>query len=328
LHLLPLGYRRYLYNDIVQENLMNYIKGIGLCMFLAATMWAQNRGMPPGFPSQMPPEGVASAQTPSSPAERLVAEGDALRDAADYDAAIEHYTKALTLELDSTRILVRRATVYMTKSDNESALADVARVVKIDPKGPDAFIAYSMHGQLSLQKGDFTAAIKDYSSAIEMRPKDDPSYYWRGKAKQGKGDLKDALADFDMAVSMIPNSASYRLARGIAREDAKNFDGAIEDLDVAIRFTRGNSLAYFHRAEVQCARGKLDEAIADYDSAIKNNPQYALAYARRGVTKFLQRKDTEAQQDCDRAVELDPSLKSHVPKWIKEAKGKRDSGSR
>ena len=74
--------------------------------------------------------------------------------------------------------------------------------------------------------------------------------------------------------------------------------------------------------------GKLDEAIADYDGAIKNNPQYALAYARRGFAKFLQRKDTEAQQDCDRAVELDSSLKSQMPKWIKEAKGQRDSRSR
>ena len=217
---------------------MNYIKCVGLCMFWAATMWAQNPGMPPGFPPQTP-MGGGIARTPATSADQLVTEGDALRNALDFDAAIEHYTKALTLEPDSTRILVRRANVYLAKSDNESALADFARAIEIDPKGPDAFTALSMHGQISLQKGDFTAAVKDYSSAIEMRPQDDPSYYWRGKAKHGKGDLKDALADFDRAVSMMPNSPSYRLSRGIAREDAKNLDGALEDLDVAIRLPAG-----------------------------------------------------------------------------------------
>jgi tetratricopeptide (TPR) repeat protein len=289
---------------------MNCIKSVCLCMFLTATMWAQNPGMPPGgFPPQMPPGSAASAQTPSTPAERLVVEGDALRNAGDFDSAIEHYTKALTMEPNSTRILLRRAGVYLAKRDSDSALADLARAVEIDPKGPDSFAALSLHGQISLQKGDFTAAIKDYSSAIEMRPKDGPSHYLRAKAKQGEGDLKSALADFDVAVSLAPNSAAYRLNRGIAREEAKNFDGALE---------------------VQRARGKLDEAIADYDRAIQYDPKYALAYARRGVAKFLQRKDTEAQQDCDRAVELDPALKSQMPKWIKEARGKRDStpGSR
>jgi len=50
-----------------------------------------------------------------------------------------------------------------------------------------------------LEKGDYDAAIRDFDSAIVMRPMRLPQYYDRGKVHFAKGDYDAAMRDLNKA---------------------------------------------------------------------------------------------------------------------------------
>jgi tetratricopeptide (TPR) repeat protein len=99
---------------------------------------------------------------------------------------------------------------------------------------PDALgNIYFGRGNAFRSKGDCTAAVADYTKALEYVKKGD-IYFSRAACYL---DLKQddlALADFDAAIKVDPDAAAYRSARCIMLFNRRDFAGALPDCEKAL----------------------------------------------------------------------------------------------
>ena len=65
-----------------------------------------------------------------------------------------------------------------------------------------------------LTKGELDGALADCNKAIELNPKDAPSYAIRGGVKYKKGDTNGAQADFKTAIELNPKMQKVIEAKG------------------------------------------------------------------------------------------------------------------
>jgi tetratricopeptide (TPR) repeat protein len=87
------------------------------------------------------------------------------------------------------------------KGEFEAAVTDFTAVVKINP---DFFQAFVMRGMAYGQMGLSAAAIADFTHVIETDPKNGYAYYARGREYWATGDYLRAKEDYDRAVELDP----------------------------------------------------------------------------------------------------------------------------
>jgi tetratricopeptide (TPR) repeat protein len=236
----------------------------------------------------------------------------------EWDLAIESYSQALKIAPKLTAALLGRGLAYKGKGDLDNAIKDFRAIVRVDPRGNDAFSAHLIQREVFQSKGDLKGALAELDRAVAIRPNDGSTYGLRGALKQAIGDLDGALLDLDKAVTLAPTNSLCFDNRGLARTAKGDFEGAIEDFSQAMNFNVRQPSFMVHRGDAKLAKGDTEGALADYDQALKWNLGYAPGHVQRGLLKLAQGQETEAQADFEFALKLDPSL----AKPIDEAKAK------
>ena len=105
-------------------------------------------------------------------------------------------------------------------------------------------------GNAACLRGEFDLAVRRYTEALRLNPKDAVTYNNRGYAYLQKGEADKAIADYDEAIRLAPKYAKALFFRGSAYED----------------------------------KGDEGKAVADYTEAIRLDSHYARAYCDRGLT--------------------------------------------
>ena len=88
---------------------------------------------------------------------------------------------------------------YHRKGDYDAAFKDYSKAIEIDPKTVDAYIN---RGIVCRQRSDYEAAIRDYSKAINLDPKYADAYYNRAVSYFHKKHYDKAWKDVDQAQSL------------------------------------------------------------------------------------------------------------------------------
>ncbi len=112
-------------------------------------------------------------------------------------------------------------------------------------------------------KGDFNAARKKFSQAIELDPKFFPAYRLRAHACVKMSDWAGAIVDLDSLIRLDPNYPEIFNERGFARGQLGDLRGARDDFDRCIALGTDLPLAYGNRAEVEHMLGDDIAAAAD-----------------------------------------------------------------
>jgi Flp pilus assembly protein TadD len=113
------------------------------------------------------------------------------------------------------------------------------------------------------QTGDFGAARKKFSQALELDPGFSPAYRLRAAACLQMSDWAGAIVDLDRLIMLDPNGAEVFNERGYARRQLGDLHGARDDFDRCIAFGTNLALAYANRAEVEAVLGDDGAAAAD-----------------------------------------------------------------
>jgi Tfp pilus assembly protein PilF/cell division septation protein DedD len=157
---------------------------------------------------------------------------------------------------------------------------------------------------LTTQRYDL--AIKAFSEAIEVNPRNAVAYCNRGVARFFTGDHEQAIADFTSAVEINPGYTEAFCNRGGLWAKKGDHEKAIADYTKALEIHPRYPVAYCGRGIVLANRGEYDKAIADFTMALEINPQYADAYCNRGASRFLKKDYDRAIADCTKALHIDP----------------------
>jgi len=119
-----------------------------------------------------------------------------------------------------------------------SALLNFKRVLKVNPKNPDAYLNL---GYVKSQLFLIERALKDYDKAIELEPNCFISYLNRGAIKDELKDYKGALSDYENAIKIQPNEPDVYINRGNTKWHMGDKDGACQDWNKAKEFGGENA---------------------------------------------------------------------------------------
>ncbi len=159
-----------------------------------------------------------------------------------------------------------------------------------------------------------------WSQAIRVNPAHYVAFSNRGVFfKEQEKDYTRALADYNTAIELYPNNPGTYYNRGLLREELKDFAGAIEDYTSTILLDPENAKAYNNRGGLLKEKGNLTRAVADFNIAIQLNPLSPEAYANRGVIRQTLNNLKRAREDFTKALEVAPAdwpLKSKVKRLL------------
>ena len=125
---------------------------------------------------------------------------------------------------------------------------------------------YLLRGLVYRGQGDVDAAIRDFSTSIQMRPTYD-AYMRRGEMYFEKGAYKIAEHNFSEAIDVNPSIEAYKL-RGLTYLVVGNLDMAIVDGTEIIKLAPNTSESYNIRMEAYAQIGEAKLAREDARRAL------------------------------------------------------------
>ncbi|MFI4918895.1 MAG: tetratricopeptide repeat protein [Legionellales bacterium] len=181
--------------------------------------------------------------------------------------------------------------------------------------GPGDALDYCGRGAIYLNRGNYAAALADYTTAIEKDPNCVRAYCERGYTYSKQENYAAALADYTRAIEKDPNYDLVYFNRGNTYSKQDNYAAALADYTTAIEKDPNYYLVYFNRGNTyykqdNYAGYKQDNyaaAVADYTTAIEKKPNYVQAYFNRGYINGKQGNYAAALADYITAIEKDPN---------------------
>jgi tetratricopeptide (TPR) repeat protein len=125
---------------------------------------------------------------------------------------------------------------------------------------------YLLRGMAYRQERNIDAAIKDFSTSIQMRPTQD-AYLRRGEMYFEKGAYNIAEQDFSAAIEINPSLEAYKL-RGLTYLVLGNLEMAVMDGSEIIKKAPNTSESYNIRMEAYAQIGEFKLAREDARRAI------------------------------------------------------------
>ncbi len=200
----------------------------------------------------------------------------------------------------SAEEIFRRGDARLTAGDVIGAIEDFSAVIELDARHRDA---YACRGRASYGLKDYVAAIRDYTTALDLKPTASV-YFNRALAKRDGGDLEGAKADFMRCPEEV-----FALAK--ARYGLSRYEETIEYLGSFLAADPGSRDAVEMRARAAQNLGRHDDAVRDFTRALEMaaDPVWVIGPApdpsRRSPTTWAR------LGDFDEAIKLRPDDKEY-----------------
>ena len=167
--------------------------------------------------------------------------------------------------------------------------------------------AHNNFGQTLAHAGKTQAAIAEYRKSIAAKPNYPEAHNNLAISLDAAGDTHEAIEHYRQAIEQNPGYAEAHSNLGRALAQQGRLPEAVEQYEDALALNPNYAEAHNNLGFALTAQGRLDEAVDHYRQAIESDPRYAHAYNNLGLALAMQGKIDEAIGDFQKAVELDPS---------------------
>jgi len=166
--------------------------------------------------------------------------------------------------------------------------------------------------------GDTPAAIKAYTEALKLSPRDQSIYAVRSALFIAERDYVSALDDADRLLQINPESEVGYGNRANANIYLGNYDQAIEDCNqgLALKNTPvGEVLLYNNRGTAQRMKGHYTAALSDYNMALSialpdanKRMVHPSVHTNQGIVYVLQGEYDQGRAFFNMALKLQPEF--------------------
>ncbi len=133
----------------------------------------------------------------------------------DYKGALDDYTEVIKINPSNARAYYNRSLAKNNQKNHTGAIDDLSHAIILDLKFVEAWIMRGII--LSEYMKDYSGAIRDFTTAIELNPNDADVFLERGNAKSYLKEYKSAIEDFNKAIEINISYANAYYYRGIAK---------------------------------------------------------------------------------------------------------------
>lgn len=126
-----------------------------------------------------------------------------------YELALADYNQAIETDPLNDAAYINRAIVLLSQhNDISGARRDLLMALESNPVNPLAYINLGVLHEMTKQ---FTEAESYYAKGLDVLPRHDRLWQYRGLIRQKQGNFQGALTDYSTAISLAPTGRSYYL---------------------------------------------------------------------------------------------------------------------
>jgi Tfp pilus assembly protein PilF len=212
-------------------------------------------------------------------ARKSLADGKAVEAKATFEELLKRYPQEADLQLFLGISLLRLR-------EPQAAEAAVKKALSINPNHVEA---RTLLGWIDSEiRGDFEAAIKEYSKVVELRPDLPEAYNNLGVAQKRKGDLAKAADSFNTALKLKPDYSAAISNRGWVLAEQNQWSDARREFERALTINPGDDGALYGLS--QALREARDYAgaqkVLGQLTARSANFVYWLEWGRIGLIRY------------------------------------------
>jgi tetratricopeptide (TPR) repeat protein len=229
----------------------------------------------------------------------------------DYKSAVQKFSEAAAVLPEWHLPYLNRGIAHLSLMDLSKAEADADKGLSLIRAGSatakqHSGIAQQIKGTVKQHQGDLTAALENFSIAVELVPDNAVFLNSRGAVFRLLERYDEALSDYSKAIEAEPGRAMFYANRASIYLTLGDHDTAIQDLDKAILLDKNFAPAFYTRASLRVKEKLYDEALADYDEAIRLEPNKSEYFHARGILHITTKNYELGIRDQSRAIGLDP----------------------
>lgn len=214
-----------------------------------------------------------------------------------FDRAIADFKASAEIEPDSADSYRNLAFAYMSKGDNESAIAPLQKIIALE-KSEDGYkylgeIYYVIGSNLRNQgkedeaKSYFNKSIEILSEGRKLYPNNADMLLFLSNAYIGADRIQEAMTQFEAGVKAEPNNKYYRYNYGVLLLGAEKYADAEEQFKKAIEIDPNYNNAIYNLGVTYLRWGlaiqKQAEAENRIDESYKEKYRQALPYLEKAV---------------------------------------------
>jgi serine/threonine protein kinase len=196
--------------------------------------------------------------------EQHFSRGKALLDEKSYDAAINEYTEAISINPRSSDSFANRGEAFRKKQDLTRALQDYNEAIRLNKQN---LFALTNRADVYCQSNDFDRAFADFGEVQKQKPDYDFLYEKRGACYETRGMYDDAIADYSKALTLDPDETWTYFKRGLVYFLTDRDEKAVADYTEVLRRTPNDYAAYANRGAAYQRLGKKNFAAADFQKS-------------------------------------------------------------
>ncbi|HEX4709162.1 MAG TPA: aspartyl protease family protein [Phenylobacterium sp.] len=200
----------------------------------------------------------------------------------------------------------RRGQASAARQEFSAAIADFTRAIEIEPTEGTHYHSRAM---ARLSNGQPVLAMADLDQALKYKPDDVPALVARGQHYVATRDLVRARADFEAAMKLSPDNTDLPVEIGLAYAEGGAFDTAIQQFDAWVSaHPKAADLAQVlsMRCWTRAVWGKeLEKALADCDTALRGE-RVSAVMENRGLVLLRMGRVDEAIKQYDAAIRAQP----------------------
>ncbi len=178
------------------------------------------------------------------------------------------------------------------------------------------FEAWLLLGNTHAISSNLADAEACFSVCLGIESDSEIAYYNRGRTRLDRGEFDAAIEDFSAAIALNPNEPAYYSNRALIYIAQENWPAALNDLSAAIERKAPESRVYYLRAQVLQALGRDDESIADQNLFIELPAIDVESLITRSVLHWQSGRQPLALKDIENAIKQDPQS---VEAWQNQA---------
>ncbi|MBS1646628.1 MAG: tetratricopeptide repeat protein [Bacteroidetes bacterium] len=301
---------------------------------------------------------VKTNASPEQEAESLYNTGLEQMSQQKYMAAIEAFSKAITLNPSFEKAIISRGFSKHENKNNASAIEDFNLANSLKPSA-DAYFgkaqsfysiglkdsinknldkalaldnkyakAFYLRAQLKFEDKQYPEAIADYNQAIAAKPDYAYAYNDRASAKKMLNDEAGAIADYQKAVELDSKLFFAYNNLGSAKRNKGDNDGAIDAYNKAIALKSDYYLALNNRGVAKLNKNDISGAISDFNTALRIKSDYVSAMNNMAAA-YIKKQDYKAASDwCNKALIVDENVGAiYVNRGITKQMQKDEEGA-
>lgn len=223
-----------------------------------------------------------------------------------YTEALRDCNEAIKLKGD-IESYVRRCWAFIQLNDIENAKADCDWMMEnlSGSKPGQVSMVLQTTAIISYIDGDFTKAIEDQTTAIELHNQSPFGYINRAHFLTATNELERAISDLEHAEAI----ARSDFARGFIASNKARACMVQKQFEKSVSLAN-EAVTLCSRPEILCTRaaayfytGALEDAEKDLDAALQLDPLHAEIYWWKGRLLELRGNITEAEQNKKKAID-------------------------